>query len=52
MAFGSSGTQVQVFFHQHFIDVWAPFEETLLQRFHQGGDFWVAQRFGWQTLPH
>jgi hypothetical protein len=44
MAFGGYGTWVQVFLLPMFADVWAPFDETLGQCFHQGGDFWVAQR--------
>ncbi len=44
MAFGSSRTWVQVFCYQRFAGIWALFEEILLQHFHQGGDFWGAQR--------
>jgi hypothetical protein len=44
MAFCICGSWVQVFCYLCFADVWAPFEETLLQCFHQGGDFWIAQR--------
>ena len=44
MTFGGGGAWIEVFGDEFLVHVWAPFEKTLLQCFHEGGDFWVAQR--------
>ena len=37
---------VQIFHDQFFAEVGAPFEGTLLQCFHEAGDFWVRELDG------
>ena len=40
---GCGWAWTEAFGDQVLIHVRAPFEKTLLQCFHEGGDFWIAQ---------